>query len=148
MRFLLIGNPQNRRVGLFAEAMAEHGLPAPEVVSWIELLRSPDVLERIDTGPHLVRIDSYGEDFAVEKDMLRRGGLANVDDLEERRGEVIEPAVAYRGFQTVRTKLDTTKRTVTERVPDQQLFVPFALLGAVLLLLELLLSHTRLRRLP
>jgi Ca-activated chloride channel family protein len=53
-----------------------------------------------------------------------------------------------RGFQTVRTKLDTTKRTVTERVPDQQLFVPFALIGAALLLLELILSHTRLRRLP
>jgi Ca-activated chloride channel homolog len=53
-----------------------------------------------------------------------------------------------RGFQTVRTKLDTTKRTVTERVPDRQLFVPFALLAALLVLLELLLSHTRLRRLP
>jgi Ca-activated chloride channel family protein len=53
-----------------------------------------------------------------------------------------------RGFQTVRNKLDTSKRTVTERIPDQQLFVPFALLGIALLMLELLLSHTRLRRLP
>jgi Ca-activated chloride channel homolog len=53
-----------------------------------------------------------------------------------------------RGFQTVRNKLDSTKRTKTDRIPDQQLFVPFALIGAGLLLLELLLSHTRLRRLP
>ena len=53
-----------------------------------------------------------------------------------------------RGFQTVRTKLDTTKRTVSERVPDKQLFVPFATIAALLLALELLLSHTRLRRLP
>jgi Ca-activated chloride channel homolog len=53
-----------------------------------------------------------------------------------------------RGFQTVRNKLDTTKRTVSERVPDKQLFVPFALIAAGLVLLELLLSHTRLRRLP
>jgi Ca-activated chloride channel family protein len=53
-----------------------------------------------------------------------------------------------RGFQTVRTKLDKTKRTVIERVPDKQLFVPFALLAAILIGLELLLSHTRLRRLP
>ncbi len=53
-----------------------------------------------------------------------------------------------RGFQTVRTKLDTTKRTVSERIPDKQLFVPFATLAALLLALELLLSHTRLRRLP
>jgi Ca-activated chloride channel homolog len=53
-----------------------------------------------------------------------------------------------RGFQTVRNKLDTTKRTVSERVPDKQLFVPFALIAAALVALELLLSHTRLRRLP
>ncbi len=53
-----------------------------------------------------------------------------------------------RGFQTVRNKLDTSKRVIRDRVPDQQLFVPFALLGLLLLLLEQLLSHTRLRRLP
>jgi Ca-activated chloride channel family protein len=53
-----------------------------------------------------------------------------------------------RGFQTVRTKLDTTKRTVSERVPDKQLFVPLAALAALLFACELLLSHTRLRRLP
>ena len=33
-------------------------------------------------------------------------------------------------------------------MPDKQLFVPFAMLAALLLALELLLSHTRLRRLP
>ncbi|HEU4733531.1 MAG TPA: VWA domain-containing protein [Kofleriaceae bacterium] len=53
-----------------------------------------------------------------------------------------------RGFQTVRKKLDTTKRVEIERVPDKQLFVPLALLGLGLLVLELVLSHTRLRRLP
>src|SRR5262245_58169201 len=53
-----------------------------------------------------------------------------------------------RGFQTVRNQLDTTKRTVTERVPDKQLFVPLSTIAALLLGLELLLSYTRLRRLP
>jgi Ca-activated chloride channel family protein len=53
-----------------------------------------------------------------------------------------------KGFQTVRKKLDTTKRTVTERVPDKQLFIPFSALAALLIALELLLSHTRLRRFP
>jgi len=53
-----------------------------------------------------------------------------------------------RGFQTVRNKLDTTKRTITERIPDKQLFVPLAILAGILFGLELLLSHTRLRRLP
>ncbi|MBC7977997.1 MAG: VWA domain-containing protein, partial [Myxococcales bacterium] len=53
-----------------------------------------------------------------------------------------------RGFQTVRSKLDTTKRVEVARVPDKQMFLPLAVLGLVLLGLELVLSHTRLRRLP
>jgi len=52
------------------------------------------------------------------------------------------------GFQTVRKKLDTTKRTIKERVPDKQLFLPFAVIAAVLIGLELLLANTRLRRFP
>jgi len=53
-----------------------------------------------------------------------------------------------RGFQTVRSKLDTTKRVELERVPDKQMFVPLAVLGLALLGIELVLSHTWLRRLP
>ena len=53
-----------------------------------------------------------------------------------------------RGFQTVRSKLDTVKRTRSERVPSKQLFVLMVLIAAGLLALEALLSHTRLRRLP
>jgi Ca-activated chloride channel family protein len=53
-----------------------------------------------------------------------------------------------RGFQAVRKKLDKIKRTREERIPDKQLFLPFAVLAAILFGLDLLLSHTRLRRLP
>jgi Ca-activated chloride channel family protein len=53
-----------------------------------------------------------------------------------------------KGFMTVRNKLDTTKRTVTERVPDKQLFVPLAAIALALIGLELLLAYGRLRRLP
>ncbi len=53
-----------------------------------------------------------------------------------------------RGFQTVRKKLDTVKRTRTERVPSKQLFLLMVLIAAGLLAFEALLSHTRLRRLP
>jgi len=53
-----------------------------------------------------------------------------------------------KGFQAVRNKLDKIKRTTIERIPDKQLFLPFAVLAAILLGLDLLLSHTRFRRLP
>jgi len=52
------------------------------------------------------------------------------------------------GFQTVRNQLDKTKRVHRERVTDKQLFVPFVVIAALLLALEMFLSHTRLRRLP
>ena len=53
-----------------------------------------------------------------------------------------------KGFQAVRNKLDKIKRTTIERIPDKQLFLPFAFLAAALFGLDLLLSHTRFRRLP
>lgn len=105
MRFLIIGNPENRRVSLFTEALAQQGQPAPEVVPWSEVVKSTAALERIK-GPRFVRIDSYGENFAVEKELLRRGGFAGIDSLEERRGEVLAPAVTYRGFQQVLRELE------------------------------------------
>lgn len=53
-----------------------------------------------------------------------------------------------RGFQHVRNQLDKTKRIREERIPDKQLFLPFVVLAALLFGLDLLLSHTRFRRLP
>ncbi len=51
-------------------------------------------------------------------------------------------------FESVRETLEKTRRVVTERVPDQELFGVLALLAAVLLGLEQLLSATRFRRFP
>ncbi len=104
-RFLVLGNPANRRVTLFADALKEAGLPPPEVVPWLELLRSPARLRALDPGPAAVRIDSYGEDFAVERELLARGGFAEAFTVEERRGEVIAPHTTHRGFQRVLTEL-------------------------------------------
>lgn len=53
-----------------------------------------------------------------------------------------------RSFEEVRKKLDKTTRTITERVPDQELFGGLLGLGLVLLLAEIALSATRFRRFP
>ena len=77
------------------------------MISWLEVVRDPPAaLAKVGTGPRLVRIDSYGEDFAVEREMLRRGGFAQAMTIEERRGEVIAPALAHRGFQSVLRELE------------------------------------------
>lgn len=53
-----------------------------------------------------------------------------------------------KGFQTVRNSLDKSKAVTLETLPDKQLFLPFAVMAAILFALDLLLSHGRLRRLP
>ncbi|MFC8093349.1 STM4014 family protein [Streptomyces sp. NPDC057301] len=67
-RFAVVGNPENRRVALFAEAVRTAGLPAPRVVAWKDVLRTGgaefDAME-------LVRIDSPGENADVDR--LLRG---------------------------------------------------------------------------
>ena len=53
-----------------------------------------------------------------------------------------------KSFAEVHKTLDKDKRTVKERVPDKELFLPLLALGALLLVLELLLASTRFRRFP
>ena len=53
-----------------------------------------------------------------------------------------------RSFQAVRATLEKTKRTVTERKLDQDLYPPLIVLAAILLGLELVLVTTRFRRFP
>lgn len=67
-RFAVVGNPDNRRVRFFSDAVRAAGLPAPRVVAWIDVLRGGGA----DFGPDdIVRVDSPGED--PEVDRLLRG---------------------------------------------------------------------------
>jgi len=67
-RFAVVGNPENRRVSLFADAVRAAGLPAPRVVAWVDVLR----MRGADFGAdEFVRVDSPGEN--PEVDQLLRG---------------------------------------------------------------------------
>jgi Ca-activated chloride channel family protein len=59
-----------------------------------------------------------------------------------------DQALFETSFMAVRDKLDKTKRKVTDRIPDKQLYPPFLYLAAALLALEVLLVLTRFRRFP
>jgi glutathione synthase/RimK-type ligase-like ATP-grasp enzyme len=67
-RFAVVGNPENRRVTLFAEAVRAAGLPAPRVVPWPDVLRAGGA--EFDAG-EIVRVDSPGENTDVDR--LLRG---------------------------------------------------------------------------
>ena len=73
LRFAVVGNPENRRVKLFAEAVRTEGLPEPRIVPWLDVLRG-------DASFHageLVRVDSPGEDAEVTR--LLHGSAEPID---------------------------------------------------------------------
>lgn len=67
-RFAVVGNPENRRVSLFADAVRAAGLPAPRVVAWTDVLRARGADFAAD---EFVRVESPGEN--PEVDRLLRG---------------------------------------------------------------------------
>lgn len=88
MRLAVVGNPGNRRVGLFAAAVRRAGLPAPRVLSWLEILTSdPEPFKPYS----LVRIEAAGEDEEVDR--ILRG---SADPL--RHGEIGGSASWFAGF--------------------------------------------------
>jgi hypothetical protein len=123
--FILIGNPENRRVTMFQQALAHQGRAPARVVSWLELVTDgARRLADLPAAPALVRIDSAGESFEVERGMLRlgferarAGGFATVtpeaiDRLEEDRGRILCPRQAHLGFEAL---LEQLERVFSER---------------------------------
>jgi hypothetical protein len=86
MRLTVVGNPDNRRIHLFAAAVRRAGFDAPRVLPWLEVLTG-------DPEPcfSLVRIESAGEDTEVDR-LLR----AAADPPAH--GEVTGSAAWYAGF--------------------------------------------------
>ncbi|MFH9983200.1 STM4014 family protein [Streptomyces sp. NPDC017179] len=63
LRFAVVGNPENRRTTMFADAVRAAGHPAPRVLAWRDVLQG-----RYAFSPgELVRIDSPGEDAEVDR---------------------------------------------------------------------------------
>ncbi|MEV4994351.1 STM4014 family protein [Streptomyces niveus] len=67
-RLAVVGNPANRRVRLFQDAVAAAGLPAAREIAWLDVLGGRAEFRSGET----VRVESPGEDAAVER--LLRGG--------------------------------------------------------------------------
>lgn len=73
VRIAVVGNPDNRRVKLFAEAVRAAGLPVPRIVAWLDVLRG-----EFEVRPgEVVRVDSPGEDAEVTR--LLRGSAGPID---------------------------------------------------------------------
>ena len=118
LRFIVIGNPENRRITFFQAALQRFGLTPARVVSYLDLLGDRSDLSREIKGPALVRIESPGEDFEVEKALLLLGqqaaaaeGTPFLDADEIRRlgfdkGLILYPRQWYLGFRKLLERLE------------------------------------------
>ena len=119
MRFVLIGNAENRRVAFFQDALRRCELPPATMVSWLDVIADRVAWDDLLHEPAVLRLESPGENFAVEKALLAAG--ASVDDeqehasrisacaaaeLREDRGRIWYPRQWYLGFRDVLRRFD------------------------------------------
>ncbi|MFE9773263.1 STM4014 family protein [Streptomyces sp. NPDC005931] len=92
-RFAVVGNPGNRRVALFADAVRAAGLAAPRVVPWERVLRDGGAGFAPD---EVVRLDSPGENPEVDR-ILR--GVHDPTRVEGSAGWYTRFLTAVRGLR-------------------------------------------------
>ncbi len=116
--FLILANPENRRVTLFQEALKARGQPVADVVSWCDFIDDPRALARFSNEPRLFRIDAAGDNDEVERRFLRSGyedalkfGCSTLSptelaELPSSRGRILSPRQAHLGFERALTALE------------------------------------------
>lgn len=108
---VIIGNPENRRVQLFQNTLVDKGLPKARVVPYISLLEGRISLSDVIKPNSLIRIESPGENFEVEKRIIALGenitdpGSVNGVNLEESYGQILYPSLWFTGFRQLMKNL-------------------------------------------
>jgi glutathione synthase/RimK-type ligase-like ATP-grasp enzyme len=112
--FVVIGHPAHRRVTMFQAALAAQGLAPARVIAWAEVAE-PGAPARLlaGLGRAILRIDSAGEDDAIDRAFLGRGAAAAraggypaiaaaaLAALPFERGQILFPRQHHLGFVAV-----------------------------------------------
>jgi len=97
-RFLVLGNPENRRVTYFSAACERLGLPKPTVLPWVHFLSDSASLLHYIQNTDALRIESPGENWLVEKLLVKLGGGEVSTKEEYESGLIKNQASWYRGW--------------------------------------------------
>lgn len=77
---VVIGNSSDKRVQLFQETLAKLNLPKARLVEYLDLITGRVMLADVLTSATLVRIESPGRDFEVERALLALGAECEEPD--------------------------------------------------------------------
>lgn len=109
--WVIIGNPENRRVRCFQQALASRGQPIASVLSYESLL-SGDVSLASLPQDVIVRLESPGENANVERLLIRAGvdpsqaegscvyDRKDLPGLPQEHGRILAPRQSYLGYVT------------------------------------------------
>lgn len=123
---VIIGNPENRRVNLFQQALQERGEPEARVVAYERLLQGADGLREAVSPGCVVRIESPGENFAVEKGLLALGAIpaelggspflsvSQIETLQYDHGLILHPRQWYLGYCRLLNEIETQLAEVAD----------------------------------
>jgi len=114
-RFVLLGNPGSRRVEFFQEALARAGLPPARLVAYADILAGSASLAPHLSAGAIVRIESPGKSFEVERGLIALGADAMEENrepgaridregalaLSDEKGRIRFPRQAYLGFRAL-----------------------------------------------
>ncbi|KHD06401.2 hypothetical protein PN36_24690 [Candidatus Thiomargarita nelsonii] len=122
-RYVVIGNPDNRRVRLFQAALHRLGLPPATVVPYLDLLSARQHLINIIQSGDIIRIESPGEDFAVERQFIALGAKRAVE-LEYEQGRLYNPRQWYQGFSSFLRTMQRTFENLRQAGTDFRVMNP------------------------
>ncbi len=109
-KWVVIGNPENRRIRYFRQALEYHGQGEPVVISYQWFLEGPDRLAEVISPGAIVRLESPGENVAVERLLWIWGAEAAAEagvpclpaevaaEFEPEFGQILYPYQRYLGF--------------------------------------------------
>ncbi|MBD0347339.1 MAG: hypothetical protein ICV63_21460, partial [Coleofasciculus sp. Co-bin14] len=131
INFVVVANPENRRVGFLQQALDRCGLPPATLVTYADLIAGRDTLERFDAPNTIIRFDSPEKNFEVDKAIIAAG--ANVPDagehqrisaadaanLEFDKGRILYPRQLYLGWRYLLHQWEKQLRCSTMNHPKE-----------------------------
>jgi glutathione synthase/RimK-type ligase-like ATP-grasp enzyme len=114
---VVVGNPAHRRVALLQDALAKLGRPPAHVLAWSALAEPGGPARAFAELPAdtILRIDSFGEDDDVERQLIRRGeraagvgaiGAAALAEIPNELGRILVPRQQHLGFLEVLAEIE------------------------------------------
>lgn len=84
LNFVVIANPENRRVGFLQQALADFNLPLATVLSYADLIAGNETLSKFAATNTIIRFDSPEKNFNIDKAIIATGAKVPDDGQHQR----------------------------------------------------------------